>query len=94
MQASLLNSYHGFQITQPKTRSFQHVRRNLAADLIVIDKPISGCVRVSGGSLLTTQVRCEFVNRQVHRQNLLSTGLLQVVSTSCNKSESDNCQQG
>ena len=30
---------------------------------------------------------------RIHRQNLLSTGLLQVVSASCNKSANDKLQQ-
>ena len=48
---------------------------------LVMNKPISGCVRMSTDLL------------QVDRQNLLSTGLPQVVSTSCNKSANDKLQQ-
>ena len=54
----------------------------------VINKPISGCVRMAYDSLLTTSLL------QVDCQNLLSTGLLQVVSTRCNKSANDKLQQG
>ena len=61
---------------------------------LVINKPISGCVRMSRDSLLTTSL-LQVVDRLVASclSKLVITGLLQVVSTSCNKSANDTLQQ-
>ena len=54
---------------------------------LVINKPISGYVRMAFDILLTTSLL------QVDCQNLLFSGLLQIVSTSCNKSANGKFQQ-
>ena len=51
------------------------------------NKPISGCVYMASVSLLMTSWL------DFDSQSLLSTGLIQVASTSCNKSVNDTLQQ-
>ena len=61
---------------------------------IINNKPISGCIRVASefGQLVDEKSKLSADFLQVHCQNVLSTGLLQVVSTSCNKSVNDKLQ--
>ena len=83
------------QIPGPR-RTIDPKRANLATDLLSnINKPISGCICMACDNLLATSLCCKLSTDllQVDCQNLLPTGLLQVVSTSCNKSANDKLQQ-
>ena len=67
--------------------------RALATRLDLINKPTSGCVPIACDGLVTTNLLLSDL-LQVDCQNLLSTGLLlQVISTSCNKSANDKLHQ-
>ena len=56
-----------------------------SSNRLVINKPISECVRMACDSLLTTSV--------IVKTCYPLASLLQVVSTSCNKSANDKLQQ-
>ena len=82
-------------ISQPKTPKLQHVCWHVVTTCY--NKPISGCVRMACDSLTTSLL--QVVNRVVARcqqtccKLIICTGLLQLVSTSCNKSANDKLRQ-
>ena len=74
-----------------------HAVTNLltSCNRLVIKKPIARCGHMACNNFLMTNLLPVLSTDllQVDFQNFLSTGLLQVASTSCNKSTNDKLQQ-
>ena len=75
--------------TQPKTRKLQQVCWHLAIDLLSTSRYQDAFVWVATACWRRVCCKLSTDLLQVDGQNLLSPGLLQVVSTNCNKSVTD-----
>ena len=85
---SALNFLQSTATAQHKARKLQHACWHLATSM---SKLISRCICMGCDSFLSQSAATGLL--QVYCQNLLPTGLMQVVSTSCNKFANDKLQQ-